>query len=80
MRLAAGDCTGILVDAIIAGNPGAVAAVCGARRSPMGGVRQASQAGVCSGQGCKRDRIETQACEHRALSGPEWVKKNLGTD
>ena len=71
MRLAAGDCTGILVDAIIASKPGAVAAVSGAlSRSPIGRVCQASQPGSCSSQGCKRD-CEAQACEHRAATDPE---------
>ena len=53
VRLAAGDCTGILVDAIIVGNPGAVAAVCRALcHSRVARVRQASEAGCCGSQSC----------------------------
>ena len=79
VRLAARDGTRILVDAIIVGNPGAVAAICGALcHGRVARVRQTSEAGCCGSQRCKRDRIEAQAREHGSSSG--WASRNLSKD
>ena len=78
VRLAAGDCAGVLVDAVIVGNPGAVAAIGGACHSRVARVRETSEAGRCGRQRCKHGRIEEQAREH-GTSSSGWASRNVST-